>query len=153
MANISSAGIYVDCKALLSWTRRLISHLSNKDRIHLGDYLVRENVEMIASFSLAYAASDERFTFDDGDTLYEGELKGQKRKYVEDVMGHYYAYVALFEEIFDNVQLERLSAEKRDKLHGVMIELLGKIDNGINRWQKGIYKQVIVSKTIRHNAV
>ena len=153
MANISSAGIYIDCKALLSETRRLISHLSNKDRIQLGDYLVRECVDMISAFAQAYASSDERFTFDDGSTFYEGEIQGLKRKYVEKVIGHYYAYVAIFEEIFANVQLERLSVEKRDKLHGLMITLLGKIDKGITRWQKGIYKQVIVSKKIRHNAV
>lgn len=153
MANISSAGIYVDCKALLTETRRLIGHLTNKDRIQLGDALVRECVEMISCFSLAYAASDEKFTLDDGTTLYEGELKGCKRKYVDEVIGHYYAYVAIFEEIFDNVQLERIGIEKKRKLHGLMVTLLGKIDLGINRWQKGIHKQVVVSKTIRHNTV
>lgn len=138
---------------LLSETRRLINHLSNKDRLQLGDALVRESIDMIRCFALAYAAGDERFTFDDGETLYEGELKGCKRQYVDEVRGHYYAYVSIFEEIFENTALERISTEKKSKLHGLMITLLGKIDVGITRWQKGLHKQVVVSKKVRHGAV
>lgn len=49
MTSISRQGIWIDCKALLPLTYQLISHLTNKDRILIGDRLVRINLDMIES--------------------------------------------------------------------------------------------------------
>lgn len=53
MAAISSQGIWIDCKQLMQLTYKLLNHLSNKDRILIGDRLMKANIDMVEAFAIA----------------------------------------------------------------------------------------------------
>lgn len=152
MAAISSQGIWIDCKQLMVLTYQLINHLSNKDRILIGDRLMKANIDMVEAFAMAYKRGDEKLTYDDGEVLFEAELKGCKRNEIDRLAASFEQYKALWEFIFENVTIERMSEEKKARKEAEFVKMLVKIETGINKWRSGVYRQVIVSKK-RHNAV
>lgn len=152
MAAISSQGIWIDTKQLMSLTYQLINHLSNKDRVLVGDRLMKANIDMIEAFAMAYRRGDEKLTYDDGDTLYEAELKGCKRSEIDRLSASFEQYKALWEFIFDNLCIERMKEKDKERKEAEFVRLLAKIETGINKWRSGVYRQVIVSKK-RRNAV
>ena len=152
MAAISSQGIWIDTKQLMPLTYFLINHLSNKDRILVGDRLMKANIDMIEAFAMAYRRGEEKLTYDDGDTLYETELKGCKRSEIDRLSACFEQYKALWEFIFENLRIERLKEKDKERKEAEFVRLLAKIETGINKWRSGVYRQVIVSKK-RHNAV
>ena len=151
MTSISRQGIWIDCKALLPLTYQLISHLTNKDRILIGDRLVKINLDMIESFAMAYARGDEKLTFDRGNSYYEIEIKGCKRKEIDRLQSNLEHYKALWEFVFDNLDLQRWGDEKIKAKETEFIRLLAKIEIGISKWKSGTARQVVVSRK-RHDA-
>src|SRR5574344_566744 len=150
MASISKQGIWIDCKSLLPLTYQLNNHLANKDRILVGDRLIKANLDMIESFASAYSRGDEKLTYDTGSVFYELEIKGCKRKEIDRLQAAFEHYRALWEFIFEHLEIQRMSEEKKKRKMNEFILLLGKIETGINKWRLGTYRQVVVSKK-RHN--
>lgn len=148
--SISKQGIWIDCKALLPLSYQLNNVLSNKDRLIVGDKLVKSNLAMIESFAMAYHRADEKAVYDDGSVVYEGMIKGCKQIEVDKLRSHFETYKALWEFIFDSIPISKWSREKRERKEAEFLTLLVKIETGINKWRSGIYKQVIISKK-RHN--
>ena len=73
------AGIWSDCKQLLPHTRRLVASFNEFDREVVGKELLRLNVAMIRDFALAYRLRDERFVYDERQTIGKA-LAAAKRK-------------------------------------------------------------------------
>ena len=151
MTSISRQGIWIDCKALLPLTYQLISHLTNKDRILIGDRLVKINLDMIESFAMAYARGDEKLTLERGKYYYEIDIKGCKRKEIDRLQSNFEHYKALWEFVFEKLDLQRWSDEKIRAKETEFIRLLAKIEIGISKWKSGTARQVVVSRK-RHDA-
>ena len=83
MSTISKAGIFIDVKQLLEFTYRMNKEMSVADRRDFGSQLIRYNLDMISSFTLAYHRRDERISFDARGKSYDISLKGEKRSHVE----------------------------------------------------------------------
>ena len=150
MSSISKAGIFIDVKQLLEFTYRMNKEMSVADRRDFGSQLIRYNLDMISSFTLAYHRRDERISFDAGNKSYDISLKGEKRAYVDALEAAFDSYQALMEFCFDNLTFSRMSARKRRRRHKHFMELMAKISTGIVKWSGSIYKQVVVSE--RHSA-
>lgn len=54
MSSISRAGIFIDIKALLEYTDRMVGEMTISDRKRYGDDLVRLNLAMIGDFTIAF---------------------------------------------------------------------------------------------------
>ena len=146
MSSISKAGIFIDVKQLLEFTYRMNKEMSVADRRDFGSQLIRYNLDMISSFTLAYHRRDERISFDAGDKSYDISMKGEKRAYVDALEAAFDSYQALMEFCFDNLTFSRMSARKRRRRHKHFMELMAKISTGIVKWSGSIYKQVVVSE-------
>ena len=146
MSSISKAGIFIDVKQLLEFTYRMNKEMSVADRRDFGSQLIRYNLDMISSFTLAYHRRDERISFDAGDKSYDISMKGEKRAYVDALEAAFDSYQALMEFCFDNLTVSRMSARKRRRRHKHFMELMAKISTGIVKWSGSIYKQVVVSE-------
>ena len=146
MSSISKAGIFIDVKQLLEFTYRMNKEMSVADRRDFGSQLIRYNLDMISSFTLAYHRRDERISFAPGDKSYDISLKGEKRAYVDALEAAFDSYQSLMEFCFDNLTFSRMSARKRRRRHKHFMELMAKISTGIVKWSGSIYKQVVVSE-------
>lgn len=146
MSSISKAGIFIDVKQLLEFTYRMNKEMSVADRRDFGSQLIRHNLDMISSFTLAYHRRDERISFDAGGKSYDISLKGEKRSHVDALEAAFDSYQALMEFCFDNLNFSRMSARKRRRRHKHFMELMAKISTGIVKWSGSIYKQVVVSE-------
>lgn len=144
MSSISKAGIFIDVMQLLTFTYRMKKAMSVPDRIDYGDCLARLNLDMIASFSLAYHRRDEHIIFTADGKTYDINLKGEKRKHVDDLEAAFDAYQALMEFCFENLDF-KLKKRKRHRRHNQFMELMAKIGPGIVKWSGSIYQQVSVS--------
>ena len=152
MASISSQGIWIDCKQLMKLTYQLLNHLSNKDRLLIGDRLMKANIDMVEAFAMAYKRGDEKLTYDDGEVYYEAEIKGCKRVEIDRLSASFEQYKALWEFIFENVDIQRMSDEQKERKEAEFVRMLAKVEIGINRWRSGVHRQVIVSRK-RHDVV
>lgn len=94
MSSISKAGIFIDVKQLLVFTQRMKEAMNVADRINYGDRLVGYNLDMITSFSLAYHRRDEHIIFTADGKTYDINLKGEKRKHVDDLEAAFDAYLS-----------------------------------------------------------
>jgi len=146
MSAISKAGIFIDIKQLLEFTYRMKKEMSNTDRKDFGDALVKFNLDMIASFTMAFHRRDEKIAFDIDGRHYEIKLHGEKRTYVDQLEAAFDSYQALMEFCFENLTFSRMSARKRRRRHKHFMELMAKIGTGIVKWSGSIYKQVSVSE-------
>jgi hypothetical protein len=144
MSSISKAGIFIDVKQLLVFTQRMKEAMNVADRINYGDRLVGYNLDMITSFSLAYHRRDEHIIFTADGKTYDINLKGEKRKHVDDLEAAFDAYQALMEFCFENLDF-KLKKRKRHRRHNQFMELMAKIGPGIVKWSGSIYQQVSVS--------
>jgi hypothetical protein len=144
MSSISKAGIFIDVKQLLVFTQRMKEAMNVADRINYGDRLVGYNLDMITSFSLAYHRRDEHIIFTADGKTYDINLKGEKRKHVDDLEAAFDAYQALMEFCFENLDF-KLKKRKRRRRHNQFMELMAKIGPGIVKWSGSIYQQVSVS--------
>ena len=149
MASISNQGIYVDCKQLMSLTYQLINHLTNRDRLLVGDRLMKANIDMIEAFTMAYKRGDEKLTYDDGEVLYEAEIKGCKRNEIDKLAACLEQYKLLFEFIFENLNIQRMSDDDKERKEAEFVRMLSKIERGISKWRSGVYRQVLVSRKRR----
>lgn len=116
MSSISKAGIFIDVKQLLVFTQRMKEAMNVADRINYGDRLVGYNLDMITSFSLAYHRRDEHIIFTADGKTYDINLKGEKRKHVDDLEAAFDAYQALMEFCFENLDF-KLKKRKRRRRH------------------------------------
>ena len=146
MSSISKAGIFVDVKQLLEFTYRMNKEMSVADRRDFGSQLIKYNLDMISSFTMAYHRRDERISFDAGEKHYDINLKGEKRVHVDALEAAFDNYQALMEFCFENLTFSRMSARKRKRRHKHFMELMAKISTGIVKWSGSIYKQVVVSE-------
>lgn len=147
MSSISKAGIFIDVKDLLEYTDRMIYEMSNADRIHYGDELIRLNLAMIADFTLAYHRKDEHITFTAGNKAYDLNLKGEKRSLVDKLEADFEAYKSLMEFCWEHGKFAKLKKANKRRKHKHFIELMAKIGSGIVKWSASVYKQVVVSET------
>jgi hypothetical protein len=150
MSSISRQGIWIDCKALLSLTYQLLNHLTNKDRILIGDRMMKSNLDMIEAFSSAYSRGDEKLTFDSGKVYYDIDIKGCKRKEIDRLQSCYENYRALWEFVFGCLDIQRWSDDKIKQKQAEFVRLLAKIETGISKWRSGTSRQVVISRK-RHN--
>lgn len=139
MSSISKAGIFIDVKQLLAFTYRMKKAMNVADRIDYGDRLVRLNLDMIASFALAYHRRDEHIVFTADGKTFDINLKGEKRKHVDDLEAAFDAYQALMEFCFDNLEF-KLKKRKRRRRHNQFMDLMAKIGPGIVKWSGSIYQ-------------
>src|SRR5574344_766928 len=137
MSSISRQGIWIDCKALLSLTYQLLNHLTNKDRILIGDRMMKSNLDMIEAFSSAYSRGDEKLTFDSGKVYYDIDIKGCKRKEIDRLQSCYENYRALWEFVFGCLDIQRWSDDKIKQKQAEFVRLLAKIETGISKWRSG----------------
>ena len=95
----------------MNLTYQLINHLTNRDRLLVGDRLMKANIDMVEAFAMAYKRGDEKLTYDDGDILLEAEIKGCKRNEIDKFAAYFEQYKLLFEFIFENLNIQRMSDE------------------------------------------
>ncbi len=145
MSSISKAGIFIDVKQLLDFTYRMNKQMCVADRRDYGSALIRANLDMIASFTLAYHRRDERIAFAAGGRQYDIQLQGWKRQHVDDLEAAFDRYQALMEFCFDTLTFSRMDGKEQERKHAEFMGLMAKISTGIEKWSGSIYKQVVVS--------
>lgn len=169
MAKPSKPGILVDAKQLMPLTYEIINHLSNRDRILVGDRLMTANIEIISQFQQAYKRCDEYFAYDNGAVLYEARIKGLKLENIDRCIAWLETYKALWEFIMlgqsatldldpeggfcaqegGKLALYRMKKARKGKLVAMSMELIAKIETGLSRWRNSTSRQVLLSKTDR----
>ena len=144
------AGIWIDCKQLLPHTRRLVASLGEFDREVVGKELLRLNVAMIRDFALAYRLRDERFVYDDAKVIRDVKVSGHKRECLDRFIGDLQAFEALIEFAFEELEfIGPKHKRKRNKRKRFFLVQLAKIEEGLEKWSRKVYKQVILSETRR----
>ena len=144
------AGIWIDCKQLLPHTRRLVASLGEFDRDVVGKELLRLNVAMIRDFALAYRLRDERFVYDDAKVIRDIKVSGHKREYLDKFIGDLQAFEALIEFAFEELEfIGPKHKRKRNKRRRFFLVQIAKIEEGLEKWSRKVYKQVILSETRR----
>lgn len=147
------AGVWVDSKQLLEHTRRLVGAFNDFDREVFGKELVRLNVAMIADFALAYRLRDEHYVYDDSKVVKDIHLVGYKRECLDRFIGDLQAYEALIEFAFDELEfIGPKHKRKRNRRRRFFIRQIAKIEDGVERWSRKVYKQVILSETRREES-
>lgn len=154
MSSISNAGIFIDIKQLLKFTHIMKKEMSNADREDYGHMLTRYNLDMIKYFTMAWHRRDEHIIFEADGKVYDVNLRGEKRTYVDALEAAFDSYQALMEFCFAELTFSRMSKRKRRRRHKHFMRLMAKISSGIVKWSGGIYKQVVVSVKEKdgHNA-
>ena len=143
MSSISKAGIFVDVKQLMPFTQKMNKEMCVADRRDYGSKLIDYNLRMIECFTMAYHRWDEKIEFV-ADRGYEIELKGEKRRYVDELEAAFDCYKSLMEFCFENLQFSQMKVETKVKRHKFFMEQMAKIETGIVKWSASIYKQVVV---------
>lgn len=146
MSSISKAGIFIDVKQLLEFTYRVTGEFEDTERNRqLGKQLLQYNLDMIAHFTMAFHRRDEHVSFEAGGKMYDINLKGEKRQYVDALEASFSNYMALMEFCFATLNFT-LSPRKRRRRHKHFMELMDKLGSGIAKWSGSIYKQIVVSE-------
>lgn len=146
MSSISKAGIFIDVKQLLDFTYRVTGDFQDTERNRqLGHQLIQYNLDMISNFTMAYHRRDEHMSFEAGGKMYDINLKGEKRQYVDALEASFNNYMALMEFCFAALDFT-VSARKRKRRHKHFMELMAKLSTGIAKWSGSIYKQIVVSE-------
>lgn len=146
MSSISKAGIFIDVKQLLEFTYRVTGEFEDTQRNRqLGQQLLQYNLDMIAHFTMAFHRRDEHVSFEAGGKMYDVNLKGEKRQYVDTLEASFNNYRALMEFCFANLNFT-LSQRKHRRRHKRFMELMDKLGSGIEKWSRSIYKQIVVSE-------
>ena len=144
------AGIWIDCKQLLPHARRLVASLGEFDREVVGKELLRLNIAMIRDFALAYRLRDERFVYDDTKVIRDIKVNGHKREYLDKFIGDLQAFEALIEFAFDELEfIGPKHKRKRNKRRRFFLTQIAKIEEGLEKWSRKVYKQVILTETRR----
>lgn len=144
------AGIWIDCKQLLPHTRRLVASFNEFDREVVGKELLRLNVAMIRDFALAYRLRDERFVYDDTKVVRDIKVNGHKREYLDVFIGDLQAFEALIEFAFDELEFTGPKRKrKRNRRRRFFLMQIAKIEAGMEKWSRKVYKQVILTETRR----
>ncbi len=142
-----NAGIWVDCKQLLSHTKRLVGTFNDQDRAVIGKELIELNVAMIRDFALSYRLRDEHYVYDDGKTIRDARIGGHKREYIDKFLGDLQAYEALMEFSFDELEfIGPKNKRKRKRRERFFLATLSKIEEGAEKWSRSVCKQVILSQ-------
>lgn len=124
MSSISRAGIFIDVKALLEYTDRMVGEMTIADRKRYGDELVRLNLAMIGDFTIAFHRKDG------------------KHQYIDHLEADFESYKALMEFCWATNKFSRLSARKKRRKHKHFMELMAKLQVGIVKWSASVPKQV-----------
>ena len=144
------AGVWIDSKQLLEHTNRLVRSLGDYDREVFGKELIRLNIAMIRDFPLAYKLRNEHYAYDDNGTVWDVRLDGHKREYIDRFIADLMAYEALIEFIFDNLNfIGPKHKRKRNRRERFFLTQIAKIETGVEKWSRRVYKQVVVSKKRR----
>lgn len=141
MAVISTQSVYIDSKQLLPLTYELNSYLSVRDQHIVGNTLVQYNLDLIKYFCLAYKQNEEKIQVTLLDKHYEGTLNGEKINRVNDCIGVFESYKILYEFIWDNLQLSKITNKRRTSLRNLMVNLIAKIDDALQKWRSSIPKR------------
>lgn len=130
MSSISKAGIFIDVKALLEYTDRMVSEMTVADRNRYGDELVRLNLAMIGDFTIAF------------------HRKENKHQYIDALEANFESYKALMEFCWANNKFSRVARRKRRRKHKHFMELMAKIQVGIVKWSASVPKQVAIADSV-----
>lgn len=144
------AGIWIDCKQLLPHTRRLVATLGAFDREVVGKELLRLNIAMIRDFALAYRLRDEHLVYDDAKVIRDIKIIGHKREYLDKFSGDLQAFEAIIEFAFEELEfIGPKHKRKRNKRKRFFLAQIAKIEEGLEKWSRKVYKQVILTETRR----
>lgn len=142
-----NAGIWIDCKQMLEHTNRLVRSFNEFDREVVGKELIRLNVALVRDFAMAYRLRDEHYVYDDAKTIRDFTVSGHKREYLDKFIGDLQAYEALIEFSFENLEfIGPKNKRKRKRRERFFLTQLGKIEQGVEKWNRKVYKQVILSE-------
>jgi len=145
-----NAGIWIDCKQLLVHTRRLVSAFNDFDKEIIGKELMALNIAMVREFALAYRLRDEHYVYDDQKVIKDIRINGHKRDHLDIFIGDLQAFEALIEFAFENLEfIGPKHKRKRRKRERFFLSQIAKIEEGVEKWSRGVYKQVIISETRR----
>lgn len=145
-----NAGIWIDCKQLLEHTRRLVGSLNDFDREIVGKELISLNLAMIRDFALSYRLRDEHLVYDNSQVIRDIKIEGHKREYLDLFLGDLQAYEALIEFAFENLEfVGPKHKRKRRRKERFFLTQLAKIETGVEKWSRGVHKQVILSEIRR----
>lgn len=124
MSSISRAGIFIDIKALLEYTDRMVGEMTIADRRRYGDDLVRLNLAMIGDFTIAF------------------HRKEDKHQYIDQLEADFESFKALMEFCWAKNKFSRIQKRKRRRKHKHFMELMAKLQVGIVKWSASVPKQV-----------
>lgn len=148
-----SGGIWIDLKQFSPLILEHLDHLSNKDRIRVGDKLMDEYTKAISTFPLALLTREEIITVAHDRKEYELKLYGQKTQYIDAFAAHFYAMAFFIEMLYSDHLLQNWTEEKLKKKNSYMTRCLAKIDKGIVRWRKSIARQASISERELNSSV
>ena len=145
-----NAGIWIDCKQLLVHTRMLVGSMTEFDREVFGKELLAANIAMIRDFALAYRLRDEHYVYDDSKTIKDFKVVGHKRECLDKFIGDIQTFEALIEFAFENLEfIGSKHKRKRRRKERFFLMQIAKIEEGVEKWSRSVYKQVILSVTRR----
>lgn len=145
MAVISNQSVYVDVKQLLPLSYELNGYLTTRDQCIIGNQLVTLNIELLKYFCLAYKANEEKLSITLLDKHYEGVMNGVKIDKINECIGIFESYKIIYEFIWDNLKLCRITNHRRSTLRNVMINLIAKIDDALQKWRSSVPKRYSIS--------
>ena len=108
------------------------------------------NIAMVREFALAYRLRDEHYVYDDQKVIKDIRINGHKRDHLDIFIGDLQAFEALIEFAFENLEfIGPKHKRKRRKRERFFLSQIAKIEEGVEKWSRGVYKQVIISETRR----
>ena len=79
------------------------------------------------------------------DKHYEGVMNGVKIDKINECIGIFESYKIIYEFIWDNLKLCRITNHRRSALRNVMINLIAKIDDALQKWRSSVPKRYSIS--------
>lgn len=107
---LEDTGIYADTSELMKVVYAVIFSFPKKDRVIMGDYLMRSVTDMLSSFSMSYRLQRERMEYID-------------------------KFLAVFETFKGLVRVARELKILNAKTHAAILILVQRIDEGITKWR------------------
>lgn len=141
MAVISSQSVYIDAKQLLPLSYELNGYLTTRDQCIIGNNLISLNLDFLKYFCLAYKQNEEKLNITFLDKHYEGIMNGVKIDKINECIGIFEAYKITYEFIWENLKLIRITEHRRSALRNVMIALIAKIDDALQKWRSSVPKR------------
>jgi len=141
-----NGGIWIDLKQLGSHVYEYTEHLSNKDRIRIGDDFVKAYLNSVSTFPHALLTKEETITIATTKKEYTITIVGEKQKYIDEFTANFYTMAFLAEYIYKNHLLQNWMFDIIEKKHNYMTMCLNKIDKGIVRWRRSTARQASISE-------